>query len=181
MWLYLERIRSKSTMLKSTHPTGDATQLHRCNNGAIEAKIHASHRGCDFLYLFFLLLDHQLKSTHPTGDATAKYSVCSCKKAIVRTNILYFFSSNQIGWIENGRYFIFSGANRPGKFWALEVRTFHSWSSPLRCIYCTWQLLWCQMDRFSNNNPLRIVSVCLQNQWTISWRADIICLSVFVL
>ena len=147
-------------MLKSTHPTGGCDrQFPSSLLLSVDAKIHASHG----------------------GDATAKYSVCSCKKAIVRTNILYFFSSNQIGWIENGGYFIFSGANRPGKFWALEVRTFHSWSSPPRCIYCTWQLLWCQMDRFSNNNPLRIVSVCLQNQWTISWRADIICLSVFVL
>ena len=103
------------------------------------------------------------------------------QKGYSRTNILYFFSSNQIGWIENGRYFIFSGANRPRKFWALVVRTFHSWSSPLRCIYFTWQPPRCQMNRFSNNNPLRIVSVRLQKRWTISWMADIICLSVFVL
>ena len=61
-------------MLKSTHPTGDATAM---------VKLYTSGK--------------VLKSTHPTGDATAKYSVCSCKKAIVHTNILYFFSSNQIG------------------------------------------------------------------------------------
>ena len=61
--------------LKSTHPVWDATISGADSIEVNYAKIHASHG----------------------GDATAKYSVCSCKKAIVRTNILYFFSSNQIG------------------------------------------------------------------------------------
>lgn len=71
---YLPRQLSRFE-LKSTHPTGDATLSKSLKR----------------------LSTYMLKSTHPTGDATTKYSVCSCKKAIVRTNILYFFSSNQIG------------------------------------------------------------------------------------
>ena len=83
------------------------------------AKIHASHGGmrlfkgfifpsftknpriprggCDMgiLYTYGSYIG-KIHASHG-GDATAKYSVCSCKKAIVRTNILYFFSSNQIG------------------------------------------------------------------------------------
>ena len=83
--------------LKSTHPVWDATISGADSIEVNYAKIHASHGGCDVLQGLPAIGPTLLKSTHPTGDATAKYSVCSCKKAIVRTNILYFFSSNQIG------------------------------------------------------------------------------------
>lgn len=86
-------------MLKSTHPTGDATKTRK-QSGFVDHMLKSTHPtgGCDRQFPSSLLLsvDAKIHASHG-GDATAKYSVCSCKKAIVRTNILYFFSSNQIG------------------------------------------------------------------------------------
>ena len=87
-----------------------------------------------------------LKSTHPLRDATAKYSVRLCKKTTFRISIFYFLIQT---YEMNKKRAIFH------LFWCESFREILStWDShdslvinfPVRCIYCTGQRLWCQMD-----------------------------------
>ena len=111
-------------MLKSTHPLRDAT---------ISPISQSISPGV-------------LKSTHPLRDATAKYSARLCKKTTFRVSIFYFLIQT---YEMNKKRAIFH------LFWCESFREILStWDShdslvinfPVRCIYCTGQRLWCQMD-----------------------------------
>ena len=134
-----------------------------------KAKIHASLARCDplidtfTLSCFMLKSTHPLrdatispisqsispgvlKSTHPLRDATAKYSARLCKKTTFRVSIFYFLIQT---YEMNKKRAIFH------LFWCESFREILStWDShdslvinfPVRCIYCTGQRLWCQMD-----------------------------------
>ena len=93
-----------------------------------------------------LSISRVLKSTHPLRDATAKYSARLCKKTTFRVSIFYFLIQT---YEMNKKRAIFH------LFWCESFREILStWDShdslvinfPVRCIYCTGQRLWCQMD-----------------------------------
>ena len=133
-------------MLKSTHPLRDAAWKKKKKIISNGAKIHASLARCDPLIDTFTLSCFMLKSTHPLRDATAKYSARLCKKTTFRVSIFYFLIQT---YEMNKKRAIFH------LFWCESFREILStWDShdslvinfPVRCIYCTGQRLWCQMD-----------------------------------